>query len=187
MMHEFICCEELPSHGLLAADLSPHTNTLLFGPLYVSLDPRHVKSSSLTLSCKSQATLLDVMTSGAIGSMAMAPLANLRGLGPALTAVAQGEAAGGNGGESTQQTSQSHALKQRIAVALNSPAVNIDTCLVRYYIYIYKYFNGSLLHNSKLNSSLDLDRAAAARGVWPRWATRRFAATVNTSVGIKQR
>jgi hypothetical protein len=135
-MHEFICCEELPSHGLLAADLSPHTNTLLFGPLYVSLDPRHVKSSSLTLSCKSQATLLDVMTSGAIGSMAMAPLANLRGLGPALTAVAQGEAAGGNGGESTQQTSQSHALKQRIAVALNSPAVNIDTCLVRYYIYI---------------------------------------------------
>jgi hypothetical protein len=103
MMHDFICCEELPSGGLTAAEVDAPLHTLLYGEHYLSTHPSHLHHSVVAVRCKSASTQLDLLT-GHGGVLATAPVV-LKGL---------------NGAERAQKCV--HALKS---------VINIDTCMIR--------------------------------------------------------
>jgi hypothetical protein len=103
MMHDFICCEELPSGGLTAADLDAPLHTLLYGEHYLSTHPSHLHHSGVAVHCKTATTPLDLLT-GHGGTLATAPV-TLKGL---------------SGAERAQKCVQ--ALKS---------VINIDTCMIR--------------------------------------------------------
>ena len=111
MMHDFICCEELPQNTLTSAELETPLNTLLYGPLYCSLHPTHVLPSAVELQCKTHSTALDVLSSCG-GALATAPVANLKNV--------------------ESDDSKAHAdRKMRLVQAFKS-VINIDTCLIRW-------------------------------------------------------
>jgi hypothetical protein len=103
MMHDFICCEELPSGGLTAADLDAPLHSVLYGEHYLSTHPSHLHHSGVAVRCKTASTQLDLLT-GHGGTLATAPIV-LKGLG---------------GAERAQKCV--HALKS---------VINIDTCMIR--------------------------------------------------------
>lgn len=61
MMHEFICCEELPVTST-SSELSTPLHALLHGPLYISLSPLDAIAEQVKLPCKEAATLLDAFS-----------------------------------------------------------------------------------------------------------------------------
>jgi hypothetical protein len=103
MMHDFICCEELSSGGLTAAELDAPLHTLLYGEHYLSTHPSNLHHSVVAVHCKTVSTPLDLLT-GHGGTLATAPV-TLKGL---------------SGAERAQKCVQ--ALKS---------VINIDTCMIR--------------------------------------------------------
>ena len=116
MMHDFICCEELPSSGLTSSDMETPQHTLLYGPLYASVHPAHLASSAVQLLCKTHSTSLDVFT-GCGGALATAPIP----LGGRV--AASGSVVGGAVLSQEQR-------RQKVLQAFKT-VINIDTCLIR--------------------------------------------------------
>lgn len=78
MMHEFICCEELPSGTLISSELETPRNTILYGDAYLSIHPTHLRAECVQVLCKTFVTQLDVLT-GCGGALATAPI-DLKGI-----------------------------------------------------------------------------------------------------------
>lgn len=111
MMHDFICCEELPSSGLTSTDVETPLHTLLYGPLYASVHPAHLAFTAVQLQCKTHSTLLDVFT-GCGGALATAPIP----LGDKSSAVSNND--------------KKEQRRQKVLQAFKT-VINIDTCLIR--------------------------------------------------------
>lgn len=103
MIHDFICCEELPQGSLTSAELETPASTLLHGEHYVSVHPSHLRAAAVQVQCKAAVTQLDVLT-GCGGTIATShiPLADLG----------------------------AHEKTQKILQAFKA-VINIDTCALR--------------------------------------------------------
>ena len=144
MMHDFICCEEVPSGGLTAAELETPLHTLLYGELYLSVHPEHLaagtvtgkaaennnnstavssspssSSSSVQLQCKTHSTALDLLTSCG-GAIATAPVKAGRNNATATAGV------------TPRAEADAVVLERRMKLAQAFKSViNIDTCAIR--------------------------------------------------------
>jgi hypothetical protein len=61
MMHEFFCCEELPLQAMSSSELISTNTSVILGSIQVTVHPSNVKSDSLILTCKTVATLIDLV------------------------------------------------------------------------------------------------------------------------------
>lgn len=62
MMHDFVCCEDVPSHLLLSSDVIPCRGEARLNAVLASTSPGDVVPGAVQLACKAAPTLLDLYT-----------------------------------------------------------------------------------------------------------------------------
>ena len=62
MMHDFICCEDVPMQAMASAEIVSEVATIIVGQIHIVLNPSQFRADSLRLSCKRYPSLLDMIT-----------------------------------------------------------------------------------------------------------------------------
>lgn len=152
MIHEFVCCEQMPVSGLSAAELTTPPGVLLFGANYFSMHPSNVlleaadgSAGSCLLGCKQQATVLDIFSScgGAIATKPMPKSSNSSNSNNSNSNNSNNKSSNSNSTDSSSSSSSSKCSSgadamgeaqqmQENLVAWLAPIINIDTCEVRF-------------------------------------------------------
>lgn len=73
MMHDFICCEEMPNQALTTGDVITPLSCLYVGSTFLSVNTRDSVSSSYSVECKAYNSILDVLTAHG-GAFCTAPI-----------------------------------------------------------------------------------------------------------------
>lgn len=138
MIHDFICCEELPSSSsstdmshkspptstMITSELQAPEHTLLYGPYYLSLNPLDIQSTAVVVQCKTHSSLLDVYTSCG-GTLATAALTRqqqqqLKTMSSSI-----------NHSDDDDDGKGSNSTCRQLLSQLFKPVINIDTCNIR--------------------------------------------------------
>ncbi|KAJ1427348.1 hypothetical protein B484DRAFT_397221 [Ochromonadaceae sp. CCMP2298] len=140
MIHDFICCEEMPSDTTMTTEsLGAPPGVALYGPLYLSLSPLHIRTGSVHLGCKASPSLLDVLTPTG-GMLATTPAPKPRTLRAGAGAGAGAGTGSGTGTEAGSETGtgtgkgvgagETEAARRRRLATVFRGALNVDLCLL---------------------------------------------------------
>lgn len=69
MMHDFICCEEIPTGALTSNDVVSPVDAMLIGSVYGSVNISSILKSEILLSCKTSSTLIDTAVNGMLATV----------------------------------------------------------------------------------------------------------------------
>jgi hypothetical protein len=73
MMHDFICCEDVPVMALTSSEVVAQNHALLYADNYLAVHPSDTVQTAYGIECKLYSSLLDLY-SGYGGAIATAPL-----------------------------------------------------------------------------------------------------------------